>query len=144
MPRLTLWSTVALCCLMECAISVETLGSLAVTTTRRLNWTLRASQQADTGTQEAQLREAVRREPNNFTALARLGAVLAIQNKFEESAQCLEKALQLNAGDLESRRSLATDYWQIGQSEKARANLEIVLKAKPADSLAMLLLGMVS
>ena len=115
-----------------------------MTTTRSLKGALRDSQQADTGTQEAQLREAIRREPNNFTALARLGAVLAIENKFEESAQCFEKALQLNPGDLESRRSLATDYWQLGQSGKARANLETVLKVKPADSLAMLLLGMVS
>lgn len=102
------------------------------------------SQQADLTTQEANLRELLRRAPNDDIALARLGTVLAMQNKFENSAQCFEKALKLNPGDVESRRSLATDYWQLGQSEKARANLEMVLKAKPGDSLATLLLGMVS
>jgi tetratricopeptide (TPR) repeat protein len=94
--------------------------------------------------QEAELREAVRREPNNAAILARLGYVLAMQNKFEDSARLFEQALRVNPSDVEARRSLATDYWQLGQSEKARTNLEIVLKAKPTDELAKLLLGMVS
>jgi tetratricopeptide (TPR) repeat protein len=94
--------------------------------------------------QEAELREAVRREPNNAASLARLGYVLAMENKFAESAHLFEQALSLNPSDAEARRSLATDYWQLGQSEKARTNLEIVLKAKPNDEVAKLLLGMVS
>jgi tetratricopeptide (TPR) repeat protein len=103
-----------------------------------------AAQQTDLAAQEANLRELLRRAPNDDIALARLGTVLAMQNKFDESAQCFEKALKVNPGDVESRRSLATDYWQLRQSEKARTNLEAVLKAKPGDSLATLLLGMVS
>lgn len=94
--------------------------------------------------QEAELREVVRREPSNAANLARLGTVLAMENKFEESARHFEQALNLNPSDVEARRSLATDYWQLGQSEKARSNLEIVLKTKPNDDLAKLLLGMVS
>lgn len=94
--------------------------------------------------QEAALREAVRREPGNAAILARLGYVLAMENKFEESARLFERALNLNPSDAEARRSMATDYWQLGQSEKARTNLEIVLKTKPNDEVAKLLLGMVS
>jgi tetratricopeptide (TPR) repeat protein len=94
--------------------------------------------------QEAEFREAVRREPSNAAVLARLAYVLAMENKFEESAHHFEQALNLNPSDVEARRSLATDYWQLGQSEKARTNLEIVLKTKPTDDLAKLLLGMVS
>lgn len=94
--------------------------------------------------QEAELREALRREPNNAAILTRLGYVLATESKFEESAHFFEQALKLNSGDVDARRSLAMDYWQLRQSEKARTNLEIVLKTKPADALATLLLGMVS
>jgi tetratricopeptide (TPR) repeat protein len=94
--------------------------------------------------QEAELREAARREPNNAAMLARLGYVLAMENKFEESAHHFEQALNLNPGDVEARRSMATDYWQLGQSEKARTNLETVLKTNPNDDVAKLLLGMVS
>lgn len=101
-------------------------------------------EQDDLARQEANIREAVRREPNNSANLARLGLVLAMENKFEESAKCFEKALKLNPSDVGTRRSLATDYWQLGQPEKARASLEMVLKAAPTDAVARLLLGMVS
>jgi len=118
------------------ASSTEALGALQSN--------LPATQQADLTAQEANLRELLRRAPTDAAALTQLGTVLAMENQFEESAQCFEKALNVNPGDVESRRSLATDYWQLGQLEKARANLEIALKAKPGDSLATLLLGMVS
>jgi len=101
-------------------------------------------QQENLSQQEAALRDAVRREPRNTAYLNRLGSVLALEDKVEESAQIFEAALKINPGDLETRRSLATDYWQLNQPEKARANLEMVLQAKPADTVTMLLLGMVS
>lgn len=123
-------------CLLEAS---NTPVRAAPPTSRKLT-----AQQEDPGAREAQLRETVRREPDNASAYAQLGSILAIENKFEESERCFDKALKLNPGDLDSRRSLATDYWQLGQPEKARANLEIVLNAKPGDSLATLLLGMVS
>jgi tetratricopeptide (TPR) repeat protein len=106
--------------------------------------TSQAPQEKELSAQEVELREAINHSPNNPANLARLGSVLAMQNKLEESTQYFEKALKLNPGDIETRRSLAAGYWQLGQLEKARENLETVLKSNPADTLAMLFLGMVS
>src|SRR5467141_451455 len=101
-------------------------------------------QDRDLSKQELELREAIRRSPNDAALLARLGSVLVAENKLQESAAVFEKALKLKPGDFETRRSMATIYWQLGQLETSRRNLEIVLKARPDDTLAMLLLGMVS
>lgn len=98
----------------------------------------------DLDAQEQALRRAARRTPGNPQVLAKLGTVLAMQNKMEESVPWLEKALRLNPHDVETRKTLATAYWQLGQLEKARQSLELVLRARPADSWANLLLGMVS
>ena len=102
------------------------------------------SQNNDLSKQEGDLREAIRRTPNSAGDLARLGSVLAMENKLEEAVPYLEKALARNPSDFITRRTLAAAYWQLGQAEKARKNLELVLKAKPDDTVAMLLLGMVS
>jgi len=101
-------------------------------------------QDRDLSKQELELREAIRRSPNDAALLARLGSVLVAENKLQESAAVFEKALKLKPGDFETRRSMATIYWQLGQLDTSRRNLEIVLKARPDDTLAMLLLGMVS
>jgi tetratricopeptide (TPR) repeat protein len=101
-------------------------------------------QERDLSKQELELREAIRRSPNDAALLARLGSALVAENKLEESAAVFEKALKLKPGDFETRRSMATIYWQLGQLDTSRRNLEIVLKARPDDTLAMLLLGMVS
>ena len=102
------------------------------------------SQDTDANKQEHELVEAVRRTPNDPALLLRLGSLLATENKLEESVAIFEKALKLRPGDIETRRSMATIYWQLGQLDTSRRNLEIALKGKPDDPLAMLLLGMVS
>ena len=103
-----------------------------------------AARTQDLGQQEEILRQAARRTPGNPQVLAKLGTILAMQNKMEESVIWLEKALKLSPRDAETRRTLATTYWQLGQLEKARQNLNVVLRATPQDSWATLLLGMVS
>ena len=90
------------------------------------------------------MRRAARQRPNDPQVLARLGTVLAMQNKLEESVTWLEKALKLNPRETDARRTLATAYWQLGQLEKAGKNLKLVLRAKPQDGWSTLLLGMVS
>ena len=102
-----------------------------------------AGQQNDLSKQEELLRREVRRTPQDPRAMAKLGAVLAMENKMQESVTWLEKALKLNPSDSDARRTLATNYWQMGQLEKARQNLEQILRAKPQDGWSTLLLGMV-
>lgn len=106
--------------------------------------TFKDLQDNDLSKQEADLREAIRHAPANVTYLRRLASVLAMENKQAEAVSYFESALKLNPRDVETRRDLAMSYWQLGRVEVAQKNLEIVLKAKPDDTLAMLLLGMVS
>lgn len=134
---------IALCFDSARTLHSQTLFSAALTSPAGFDFLTNVAQD-DLGSQEAQLREMIQREPNNAVSLTRLGSVLAMENKFEESAQYFEKALKLDPGDLQTRRSLGTDYWQLGQPEKAQTSLEMVLKANPRDTLAMFLLGMVS
>ncbi len=94
--------------------------------------------------EEAKLRATMKRAPNDPSYPARLGALLAGQNKLQEAAQYFEKALKLNPSDLVTRRNLAAVYWQLGKLPEARKNLETILKAKSDDAWSALLLGMVS
>ncbi|HEX8871694.1 MAG TPA: tetratricopeptide repeat protein [Candidatus Acidoferrum sp.] len=98
----------------------------------------------DLSAQESAARKALQGAPNSPEALARLGSILAAQGKLEEAAKYFERAVKLNPKDDASRRSLATSYWQLGQPQKARANLETVLRHNPGDAWATLLLGLVS
>jgi len=102
------------------------------------------AQDNNSAKQEAELREAIRQAPTNAAYLAQLGSILAMQNKLGEAVPYLERALKLNPRGVETRRTLATSYWQLGKLAEAHKNLEMVLKTHPDDTLAMLLLGMVS
>ena len=66
--------------------------------------------------------EAMERSPNDPSYPARLGALLASQNKLEEAARYFEKALRLNPKDFITRRNLAACYWQLGKLPEARKN----------------------
>jgi len=94
--------------------------------------------------EEAKLREAFKRAPNDPSYAARLGSLLSAQNRLQEAAFFFEKALNLNPGNIDIRRDLAATYWQLGELVDARKNLESVLKARPDDTWGILLLGMVS
>jgi len=93
---------------------------------------------------EAGLRAAMERSPEDAAYAARLGALLASENRQEEASALFEKALRLNPGDQETRRNLAASNWRLGRLAEARENLQIVLKVHPEDSLAILLLGLIS
>jgi tetratricopeptide (TPR) repeat protein len=92
---------------------------------------------------EAELREAVRLAPQDAEYLALLGVVLGMQHKLQESDGYLEKALRFDPADAATRRNLAWNQFQLGRLAPARTNLERVLKQKPGDPQATLVLGMV-
>ncbi len=92
---------------------------------------------------EEDLRRAVELAPNNPGYVAELGGILGLEQKLEESLLYLERAVRLDPRNYIARRNLASSQWQLGRLEEARANLEIVLKAKPGDPPTVLLLGMV-
>ncbi len=129
---------------VNCVGITTTLASLCATNSVTSQVTFKDLQDNDLIKQEADLREAIRHAPANVTYLHRLASVLAMENKQAEAVPYFESALKQNPRDVETRRDLAMSYWQLGRIEEAQKNLEIVLKAKPDDTLAMLLLGMVS
>jgi tetratricopeptide (TPR) repeat protein len=93
---------------------------------------------------EGELRKAVRLAPKSADTLGELGTVLAMQGKLEESTKFLRQALDVDNQNLELRRYLAANLWQLHRYEEARQNLATLLKAKPGDPQSMFLLGMVS
>src|SRR5215471_8879780 len=92
---------------------------------------------------EAEFRQAVLLAPEDPEFLALLGVVLGMQRKIQESDDYLEKALRLDPGDSATRRNLGWNQFQLGQLAPAKANLERVVKQKPGDTQALLVLGMV-
>ena len=93
---------------------------------------------------EAELRQAVELAPSDVEVLATLGTVLAQEQKLEESTELFRRALRINSSNLTVRRYLAANLWQLHRYPEAKGNLQIILKRKPDDKAAQLLLGMVS
>jgi tetratricopeptide (TPR) repeat protein len=93
---------------------------------------------------EAELRQAAKLTPSNEEVLATLGTVLALEKKLEESSKIFRKALQISPSDLTARRYLAANLWQLHLYPEAKGNLQVILKQRPGDKSAKLLLGMVS
>jgi tetratricopeptide (TPR) repeat protein len=79
-----------------------------------------------------------------WCSLAALGTILAQEHKLEESTELFRRALQIDSANLTVRRYLAANLWQLHRYAEARDNLQIILKRKPDDKGAQLLLGMVS
>jgi tetratricopeptide (TPR) repeat protein len=97
----------------------------------------------DLNAAEAELRQAVFQAKRCGECLSLLGIVLGMKQQLEESERFLEKALQVDSGDYATRRNLAWNQFQLGELAPARANLERILKQRPGDPEATLLLGMV-
>jgi tetratricopeptide (TPR) repeat protein len=93
---------------------------------------------------EAELRQATALAPANPEMLTTLGTVLAMQKKLEESSQVFRRALQISPNELTARRYLAANLWQLHRNREAKENLQVILRQKPNDKQARLLLGMVS
>jgi tetratricopeptide (TPR) repeat protein len=72
-----------------------------------------------------------------------LGVVLGMQQRLQEADVYFEKALRLAPTDSATRRNLAWNQFELGELARAKGNLTQVLKEKPHDSAAILVMGMV-
>ena len=97
----------------------------------------------DLSTAERELRKAVELSPEDAQVLGLLGVVLGMQQKLQEADIYFEKALRLDPTDSATRRNLAWNEFELGQLAQAKANLAQVLREKPHDSAAILVMGMV-
>jgi tetratricopeptide (TPR) repeat protein len=105
---------------------------------------LRLAQTGNLQSAEEEFRKAVGIAPDNAEFLQELGTILAMEKKLEESTSFFEQALRIDPRALDVRRYLAANLWQVHRYAEAKQNLQTLLKAKPGDPQALLLLGMVS
>jgi tetratricopeptide (TPR) repeat protein len=89
---------------------------------------------------EAEMRRAVELSPSEAQYHLRLGVILAMQRRPQAAAEYFERALALDPENLTARHHLAATQWQLGRLTSAQENLELILKADPRDSQALLLL----
>ena len=131
-----------LCCLVMW-LSVPAHAATADTAREHAERGREAIARGETKTAESELRQAVQLAPREAEFLALLGVALGIEQKLQESDAYLEKALGIDPTDTATRRNLAWNQFQLGQLTPAKSNLERVLKQKPGDHQATLILGMV-
>jgi hypothetical protein len=74
---------------------------------------------------------------------AQLGSILGLQGSGKRRWRSFQKAVDLDANDLNFRRETAAVQWQLGLMAPAEKNLQFVLTKHPGDSGAILLLGLV-
>jgi cellulose synthase operon protein C len=123
---------------------VPSYGTQSNNAEERASKALQLAQSGNLQLAEDELRKVVALEPGNSEFLQELGTVLAMEKKLEESTSSFERALRIEPGALLARRYLAANLWQLHRFTEARQNLQLLLKAKPGDPQALLLLGMVS
>ena len=68
---------------------------------------------------ENQFQEALRRDPNNFSASLPLGRMYILQQKAADGIPLLQKAATLRPDAIDPHRLLADAYTQLGQDDKA-------------------------
>lgn len=82
------------------------------------------------GSKEAFKRE-LGRDPNNFDANLRLGALLRMDQDYTAALPYLQRALKLRPGDPSVRYQLASVALAQGEEERARRELESIVKTTP-------------
>jgi tetratricopeptide (TPR) repeat protein len=138
--------------ILHVVLSLIMLGSICVRTaaqdaSRAEQLAEQASQLAQSGhpkQAEAMLRRAAALAPADARVLTTLGGVLGMEGKLSEASTYFEKALKIDPTSVSIRRDLAATQWQRGQWDRARRNLEVILRTKPEDPPSILLLGMVA
>jgi O-antigen biosynthesis protein len=105
---------------------------------------IQAARAGDLPTAELQLREAAKLAPNDSLVLSTLGSILGMQRKLQEASLYFERAVNVDANNVEVRRHLAATQFQLGKSRDARKNLEVILTLRPNDPQTLLLAGLVA
>lgn len=82
-------------------------------------------------------------DPKNVDALVQLGNLYYDHHVYPEAIEYYRRALDLRPNDFNVRTDLGTAYWYSGSPEKAVAEYEKALAARPAYSPTLLNLGIV-
>jgi tetratricopeptide (TPR) repeat protein len=130
-------------CVLLVLITPFTLNAQGVPVQDRAANGIALARQGNLVDAEKELRAAVREAPAVATYHAQLGSILGLEGKWKEALECFQKAVELTPDNLDFRRETAAVQWQMGLMQAAEGNLQYVLKKRPGDAGALLLLGLV-
>ena len=82
------------------------------------------------GAQKA-FEQAIKNDPNSFESNLRMGVLLREDQNYGAALQHLRHALDVRPGDLGVRYQIAAAELSLGQVEKARSDLEAIVKEAP-------------
>jgi len=88
----------------------------------------------DPATAERWLREALTRDPEHATARFTLGALLGMQRRDREAAECFRGVLKRAPHHADSHANLATLLTRLGEDDDARYHLHRAVELKPDDA----------
>lgn len=91
----------------------------------------------------APLLEAVKKDPNDYDSLVKLGNTFYDAQQFPDAIQSYERALAIHPENADVRTDMGTAYWYSGNADKAVAAMETSLKYRPGHPQTLFNLGWV-
>lgn len=104
-----------------------------------------ASAEAQAAFQQAAalLLEAVKRDPNDYDSLVKLGNMFYDAQQFPGAIEYYGRALAIHPENPDVRTDMGTAYWYSGDADKALAAMEMSLKYRPGHPQTLFNLGWV-
>lgn len=91
----------------------------------------------------APLLEAVKKDPNDYDSLVKLGDVLYDGQQFGSAIGYYERALVIHPENPDVRTDMGTAYWYTGNADKALEAMQISLKYRPGHPQTLFNIGWV-
>lgn len=104
---------------------------------------LTAAAQATMAQAAAPLLEAVKKDPNDYDSLVKLGDVLYDGQQFGSAIGYYERALVIHPENPDVRTDMGTAYWYTGNADKALEAMQISLKYRPGHPQTLFNIGWV-
>jgi cytochrome c-type biogenesis protein CcmH/NrfG len=102
-----------------------------------------ADTQAALAQAAAPLIDAVKRDPNDYDSLVKLGNLFYDGQQFPNAIQYYERALAIHPENPDVRTDMGTAYWYVGDADKALAAMQTSLKYRPGHPQTLFNLGWV-
>lgn len=89
----------------------------------------------------APLEDALKKNPNDYDSLVKLGNLLYDGQQFSSAVQYYERALAIHPENPDVRTDMGTAYWYLGNADKAIAAMQTSLKYRPGHPQTLFNLG---
>lgn len=89
------------------------------------------------------LLEAVKKDPNDYDSLVKLGNLYYDAQQFADSIEYYERALKIHPENPDVRTDMGTAYWYAGNADKALDAMQTSLKYRPGHPQTLFNLGWV-